>query len=393
MSRRTIVALLVACAAAQAGCSAGSKPQGPLGPASSALVPAPTPAGPPLEPALTVTVDPAGAAVTSADGALTVVFPPEAVTTPTPFTVTRIANMARGAVGPAFRLGPEGNTFAVPVRLTLRAASLPAGMTIGGVGIETQDAAGFWHRVPSNVDAVAGTVSTSTSHFSDWSLTWQLEPAAADGPITLQQTYVNAGRLAWAPFAANGRAALYFLGDDADDTRYLVTGSLTLVPTSFTIDGAECVATSATVTLPASVAELHKSTPPVFRWGLGASWPLTCTSPDGTVTGRQLPALFDTLSINLTRCAGSYAAAQVVGAQQVAGAYTTDCGAEGLVSASWDLRACLEGVSCVPADCRLGLTQCPGGLQVCADDGPAPDGTPCGADGSRVCAAQACVAP
>lgn len=392
MSCRVLVAALAAAACAQAACSPGTPRQGPAGPTRGALLPAPTPAGPPLEPAMAATVEPGGAVLASEDGALTLLVPPDAVTTSTRFTVTRIASMARGAVGPAFRLGPEGATFAAPVTLTFRAPALPPGMTLAGVGIETQDAAGFWHRVASTVDAAAGTVTASTHHFSDWALTWQQEAASAEGPITLQQTYVNAGRLAWAPFSASGRAALYFLGDDPDDTRYLVTGSLTLAPAAFSIDGAECVTTSATVTLPASVAEIHKSTPPVLRWGIGASWPLTCTAQDGAVSERQLPALFDTMSISLTRCGGAYDPGQVVGAQQVTGAYTSDCGAEGSVRATWDLRACVEGVACVPADCRLGLTQCPGGIPSCVDQGPAPDLTPCGPDGAQVCVAEQCVA-
>ena len=95
------------------------------------------------------------------------------------------------------------------------------------------------------------------------------------------------------------------------------------------------------MTLPLNVAEAHKSTPPVFRWGIGVHWTLSCDDGSSPV----LPALFDTMGINLTRCPGDYASGQVVSSDQLAGTFAKDCGLDGAVSATWDLRSCWQGGS------------------------------------------------
>jgi hypothetical protein len=365
-----------------------TSPAGPAGPWAGELVPVATPRGPEVDPTLAATVvGDAQGTVSSSDGALTVTVPPGAVAEPTQLTVTPIANMARGAIGPAFRLGPAGATFAAPVTLTFAApASYPAGTSIAGVGIEVQDERGFWHRAePVTRDAAAGTVSVETTHFSDWALTWQGGTAAAEGPITLVQTYSGPGGI---PFSTvDGRATVFFQEDTATDTYYSLTGTLT-VPATIPWGDASCIPDQPTKTLPFNLAEVHKDAPPVFRWGIGVSWTLACTGPSGGFTA-EMPALFDTMYINLTRCPGGYAGGQVVSSDRLAGAYTKDCGGDGQVTASWDLRACVAGQECALADeCRLGLTACPAGVQTCVDSGPA-DGAPCGVGGT--CAGGACV--
>jgi hypothetical protein len=351
-----------------------------------------TPRGPaidPVDPTFATTIEPAGASVSHPAGGLTLSVPAGAVSAPTQLTVTPIANTARGAIGPAFRLGPEGATFAAPVTLTFAApASYPVGTSIAGVGIEYQDARGFWHRAePVTRDAVAKTVSVSTTHFSDWALTWQGGTAAAEGEITLVQTI---GPPWGVPFTATGRATVFFQEDTATDTYYSLTGTLTVPATIVDVDGATCVPDQTTKTLPFNLAEAHKSTPPVFRWGIGVHWTLTC---DAAPTERLMPAMFDTMFINLTRCPADYAPGQVVSADQLAGAYTKDCGADGLVSATWDLRACVAGLDCLPAECRLGVTACDAGIQSCVETDVAPNDTACGAGGASVCSEGLCVDP
>jgi hypothetical protein len=80
--------------------------KGPVGPAGGALVPTPTPVGDPVSLATTVVFPDAGGTFTVPDGGLTLFVPAAALTTTTALTVTPIANMARGAIGPAYRLGP-----------------------------------------------------------------------------------------------------------------------------------------------------------------------------------------------------------------------------------------------------------------------------------------------
>ncbi|BDG05251.1 hypothetical protein [Anaeromyxobacter oryzae] len=363
---------------------------GLAGPGAGALVPTPTPPGAPLAlPVATATIPAAGGTLSSADGALTLTVPAGAVAVPTDFTIAAIGNTARGAVGSAFRLGPEGTTFTTPVTLTLAApTSYPNGASIADVGVEYQDATGYWHRVePVTRNAAANTLTVQARHFSDWAVTWQTGTPAAEGPITLVQTVGT-------PMTATGRATLFLQGDDASDTVYVMTGSLTLAEPSYTVNDAQCAPVQATLTLPFSVAEVHKSAPPVFRWGIGATWELACTAPGGAATTELLPALFDTMSINLTRCGGDYAAGQVVEADRLAGTYTKDCGVEGRVSATWDLRTCATGLPCALPDCRAGVTACDAatGVQSCVDAGTfVAAGTECGT--GEVCtAAGACVA-
>jgi len=309
-----------------------------------------------------------GGSFASADGVLSVSVPPNALSTTTPLSITPISNLARGGIGPAYRLRPEGTAFAAPVALTFQAPlSYPRGMSFAGVVVESQDAAGYWHPVtPSAQDPDAKTVTVVTTHFSDWALTWQSGTPVAEGPISLYQTV-------GIPFLATGTGTLYFVGDDPYDTTYGFTGTLTL-PASIPYGGATCTPDERTKTLPLNFAEVHKGTPPVFRWGIGVVWQLSCS--DGTAL--PLPAQFDTMYINLTGCPGSYGDGQLVSSTELSGMYTKDCGAGGIVTASWDLLTCFAGQPCsTGVDCRLGLTACNGGLESCADAGPASDGTPC----------------
>lgn len=373
------VLLLVA-----AACS--SPASRPAGPAAGVLVPTATQAGDPMSATTTAAFAPGGGTWSSADGALKLSVPGGAMAVSTEISITPIANMARGAVGPAFRLGPEGTTFAAPVTITLKAPdAFPAGVSFAGVGIEYQDARGFWHRVdPVARDAGARTVTVATTHFSDWALTFEGATAAAEGPITLVQTV-------GIPFTATGRATIYFQEDSATDTVYALTGTLT-VPGSFTVDGKTCVPDQVTKTLPFNFAEVHKSEPPVFRWGIGVFWTLTCTAPGPVVTTELMPAMFDTMSINPPLCPADYLDGQIVSASQLSGTYTKDCGVGDTISATWDLRTCAPGLGCDPGvDCRLGLTACTAGIQSCADAGVAPDGTGCGVAGAGVCTGGACV--
>jgi hypothetical protein len=378
-----------------AACSAGSRtPTHPVGP-SAPLVPVATAAGDPVSVGTTVTVPSTGGALAATDGGLWLSLPPTALGTTTPITVTPINNTARGAIGPAYRLGPEGTTFAVPVTLTFKApVTYPVGTSIAGVGVEYQDAAGYWHTVePVTRDLAGHTVSVTTTHFSDWALTWQGGTAAADGPISLDQSVGT-------PLTATGTATLFFLSDDPYDTSYGLTATLTLQPVgaTYVVDGATCVPVQRTVTTLQNVANAHKRAPPEFQWGLGANWSVTCD--DGKT--RVLPAIFDTMGINPPMCPGDYSAGQIVSSDQLAGTFVKDCGLSGTVSATWDLRSCwqtdpstgLPTACSTGVDCRLGTLDCSGGgAGTCVDAGPAPDPTPCGTALAGTCTSGVCVMP
>jgi hypothetical protein len=294
------------------------------------LVPQPKPPGLPLELPTKVTVTAAGATVSTRDGALTIAIPAGAVTAPTDVTITRITNTAVGAIASAFRLGPEGTTFGAAVTLTFRGpVSYPTSGGIGDVGVSYQDANGNWVSVgPASRDRNANTISVGTDHFSDWTLTWQTGTPVAEGPIRLSQTY-------GVPFVADGRATLYLQSGDASGTAYVLAGTLT-APSSIALGNDVCVPDQVTKSW-VNTAEVDGSRG-VFRWGIGVSWTLTCTSPGGAVTIRDMPAVFDTMGINLTRCLGTYDPGQFAEPAFLKGAYTTDCGTEGAVRATWELR-------------------------------------------------------
>jgi hypothetical protein len=107
----------------------------------------------------------------SPDGKLTINIPAGALTADMRIGIQPIANLARGGIGGAYRLMPEGVTFAQPVQLRF-AHSDPdrEGASADALGIAFQDAQGYWRRVPDAlVDKTTGTVTVSTTHFSDWS--------------------------------------------------------------------------------------------------------------------------------------------------------------------------------------------------------------------------------
>ena len=66
----------------------------------------------------------------------------------------------------------------------------------------------------------------------------------------------------------------------------------------------------------------------------------------------------------------------------------TVCGADQVCNGG-SCIACKAGQSCVPAVCKVGVTDCSSGAQVCASAQNAPDGTNCGA--GKVCVAGGCV--
>jgi hypothetical protein len=162
--------------AACGGGDGGSNPGGPV-------VPAPTGPGTPTGEGVTAVVGPEGGQIASADGRLTVEIPAGALGEVAELSVVPIATLAPNGVGAAYRLGPEGTTFAQPVTLRFHYGTTDtAGSAPELLAVTFQDASGYWH-VPDNqtLDATAGTLSVTTAHFSDWSLLQdvQIQPASA----------------------------------------------------------------------------------------------------------------------------------------------------------------------------------------------------------------------
>jgi hypothetical protein len=117
----------------------------------------------------TAAIGPDGGTVTSADQRLTITIPAGALSTSTTIGIGSITNTAPGGMGSAFRLTPVGQTFAVPITLTYKpAGELDTDPT--QVGLAFQTAAGSWQIVPGVVaDTTAGTFTSTTTHFTDYS--------------------------------------------------------------------------------------------------------------------------------------------------------------------------------------------------------------------------------
>ncbi|MBI5509062.1 MAG: hypothetical protein HY903_09935 [Deltaproteobacteria bacterium] len=343
--------------------------------------PEPPAVGRPIGEATTTEITPAGGVLTLADGSLAIDVPAGALGVTTELSIQPIGNYAPGAVGAAYRLGPEGLTFAVPVTLTFSATAV--GRDAAALSLSYQRASGYWVRAPDvRSDAVAKTVSVDTAHFSDWTLVVPPVPTANDitGPFALVQTVDI-------PFSATGDATFFFQGGNADVTWYVVGGTIS-VPATIAWGASTCVPDSPMQSLADSVAEVKTATAEL-RWGVNARWDLTCTDPGGGTTREVMATYFDSLGVSLWRCARSWVGTPVCGPDFAGAAYLVDCGADGTVDASWTFSGAACGQACSPADpCKVGVHDCATGTATCQITGNAPDGTDCG--GGLICTAGVC---
>lgn len=158
---------------ALSACSPAGGGQGTVPPAQE--TPSPSPVGTPAGERLQVTIGPAGGSLSTPDGAVRVEVPPGALSGDQVLGLQPISTTAPGGTGRAYRLTPEGLTFARPVRLTFAyTAEDLVGSAPGALSLGFQDQRGVWqmYRRPTR-DLAARTVSVETSHFSDWSPRWR----------------------------------------------------------------------------------------------------------------------------------------------------------------------------------------------------------------------------
>lgn len=166
-----------------AGCSApGDPPVVEVEPARIAV----TPPGYAIGAVLERSVPMAGGQVVSADGRLTIDVPQGALTAPQVVSVQPISNHGPGGLGSAYRLGPEGTTFAAPVKLTFRyELGDLAGSEASALRVAYQDKEGRWNSLNKvTLDEAARTVAVETTHFSDWEVFtgWKPSPESTSTP-------------------------------------------------------------------------------------------------------------------------------------------------------------------------------------------------------------------
>ena len=138
-----------------------------------------TAVGVPNGAARTKSIGPAGGSLASSDGRITVDVPPNAVTAAVDFRITPITNLGKGGVGSAYRLEPNEQKFATPVKVSFKYdAEGFKDAAPESFAVAYQDPTGVWQALnTSNIDRASKTVSISTTHFTDWSLwTIRLEP-------------------------------------------------------------------------------------------------------------------------------------------------------------------------------------------------------------------------
>ncbi len=112
-----------------------------------------------------------GGELSSADGQVKITVPSGAVAVPTEFTIQPITNtLHKNEAGRnAYRLLPEGNNFAKPVKVSF---SYTAGNWNGSsedlLTVQFQQSDGSWTRVPASLNKATKTLEVATTHFSDW---------------------------------------------------------------------------------------------------------------------------------------------------------------------------------------------------------------------------------
>ncbi len=131
-----------------------------------------TPRGNSLGAPRTAQIGPSGGELRSEDGRLTVNIPAGALSNTVTVGIEPISNHCPLGLGTGYRLTPEGVTFAKPVKLTFGYDNtMLKGSAAEFLWITTQKADGTWvGDLRSEPDASTRTVSTETTHFSDWTL-------------------------------------------------------------------------------------------------------------------------------------------------------------------------------------------------------------------------------
>jgi hypothetical protein len=132
---------------------------------------APTEVGTPEGPNVTKDIGPAGGAIISPDGRLTLTVPQNALTETLPFSIQPITNKAGGGLGLAYRLEPNGKTFTTPLEISVRYGDGDLEGTVPeALSLAYQDGQGAWHLLnTAKLDQSAKTLTASTTHFTDWS--------------------------------------------------------------------------------------------------------------------------------------------------------------------------------------------------------------------------------
>ena len=152
-------------------------------------MPGATAVGTPNGPATTKSIGPAGGSIASPDGRITVDVPPNAVSGPLDFSIQPITNLAHGGVGSAYRLQPDGLTFATPIKISFDfdAPDLK-GFIPEGLAVAYQDRTGVWQSFKTvNINQASKKLTVSTTHFTDFSI-WTIKLSPEKATLRVRET-------------------------------------------------------------------------------------------------------------------------------------------------------------------------------------------------------------
>lgn len=126
---------------------------------------------------VTAQIGAGGGNLQSGDQRVSVIIPPGALTTTQTISITRISNHAPGGANMAYRLEPEGIRFAKPVSISFIYPTTSLGWESDPafLGIAYQDEKRQWVGMPVKLTLATKTVTVETTHFSDWSDTWNFK--------------------------------------------------------------------------------------------------------------------------------------------------------------------------------------------------------------------------
>jgi hypothetical protein len=151
--------------------------------ASNEIIYAPTKVGTPVGGKVAKDIGPAGGTLSSPDGRLKLTVPQNALAEKITFTIQPIANNVQTGIGVAYRLGPDGKTFTIPLELSVRYDERDLeGTAAEALAIAFQDGEGKWHVLdPAKLDDTNKSVKFSITHFTDYSFLakFRLEPSKA----------------------------------------------------------------------------------------------------------------------------------------------------------------------------------------------------------------------
>ena len=150
----------------------------------------PTAIGTPVGSPATGTIDASGGSLLSPDGRLEVVVPAGALATATSISVQPITNETPGGVGVGFSMLPNGQTFSKPVTLTFHYSPDDlAGTDANALAVAVQKDDRIWYEFnTSSLDESAGTLSITTSHFSNYDLLSRFRIAPDHAEINVNKT-------------------------------------------------------------------------------------------------------------------------------------------------------------------------------------------------------------